>query len=223
MNCSSCGAYNSGDANFCEMCGVKLIVSATPMPGPRPPEVSESEQKLKKLRRDLKYGDFDTKIEAIVHLWGVDPDLVHNMSEDILHIFGDAPKGLDQVFGAMRLAKAGVPWRGIIPILTKSLGQLPDSDQDPDKFLRHMIVEAMSYVRGEPEIVRILQQFYNAQSSDRDNALFALGALGDPEARDFLMYLAEGGSVAAQTATKLFGSATFAEIEKQYRASCAAA
>jgi hypothetical protein len=171
---------------------------------------------LQKALRGLEFGDLDTKIDAIVEIVRIDEKEIANLSRRIRDILQRAPDAGEQLIGAAKLAKHGIKCDPIVPILVHALKEF--STEPPGRTARFMAIEAMSHIKGDPRIIEALKQLYQYGSGwaeEKDFAIWALGAIGDPETKPLIGYAAEQGNRDAKAALKLFGTGTFRQIQEE--------
>ena len=149
----------------------------------------------------------------------IDEKELSKLSPRILQMFQGAP-GDEQLLAAKELARHGIKCEPVVPILVLALKELPNGGIY-ESYLRFSVLEAMSCIKGEPQVVEALKQVYQYGSGGfkgtnfKDWALCALGAIGEPGIKPLIEYAAEQGNPHGGAALKLFGIGTFSQIKQE--------
>lgn len=164
------------------------------------------------LIKAIKFGNRDEKFDALGKIKKANIENIDEACEVILDAIAKGDGNL-QLTGAVTLAALGNESDGVIEILTSVLS-LPYSDSEIP--IRYYAMEGLSYIRNRPEIIDTILN--TAQNDDsiavRNGAAYALGAIGNPKAKEYLEYQDQHGNSAAKAALALFGAEDFNTINR---------
>jgi HEAT repeat protein len=100
------------------------------------------------------------------------------------------------------------------PVVEISVGNLAPPHSENENIIKFYALDGLSYIQGRPEIVDTLLKMaqYDENVGVRKGAIYALSAIGNSAATNFLEYQSQHGNKSAKIGLELFGKADFHTI-----------
>ena len=167
---------------------------------------------------DLKFGNFDQKVKAVITIYRIKPSELERLRPEIEKGFLDADGLGEQLFGAWEIARERICIDPVVQVLLHAVNASSPRTVE-SRAGRCMALDGLSYLKNEPRIVDALTQlsranFVQGDYREGDYAMWALGAIGAPDSKPLLEQAAASGNRAAKAALSLFGTGTWNEIQE---------